>query len=282
MRLIGLDMQGDLWVAVTDQPDTPTTGTVRLVQPLYSFWADPHAALKPADGRTVEIGEGARVVAPVRPDAQVICLGLNYQDHIAEGSFAAEPRPAHPTFFGRWARTLVPGGVPVPVPPFEGSLDWEGEIAVWVGRDLRDVGPDEARASILGLSTFNDLTARTAQKLTSQWTLGKNADRSGPIGPLVTSDEAGDLRDGLGLRTLVNGELVQESTTDLQIFEAGACLALLSRIMTVRTGDILCTGTPSGVGYARTPPWLLHPGDVVEVEADGLGRLTTPIAAPPP
>ncbi|WP_226344546.1 fumarylacetoacetate hydrolase family protein [Agilicoccus flavus] len=122
-----------------------------------------------------------------------------------------------------------------------------------------------------------DLTARIAQKLTSQWILSKNADRSGPIGPLVTADEAGDLRDGLGLRTRVNGETVQESTSDLQIYEAGETVAHISRTFTLHAGDILFTGTPSGVGYARDPEWLLTDGDVVEVEVDRLGVLRTPI-----
>lgn len=109
----------------------------------------------------------------------------------------------------------------MPVPRDENGLDWEGEVAAWVGADLTGVDADEARAAILGYSTFNDLTARIAQKLTSQWILGKNADRSGPIGPLVTADEVGGLRDGLAIRTRVNGQTVQESSTDRQIYEAG-------------------------------------------------------------
>lgn len=282
MKLIGVHLDGQTWVAQTHDAQTPTRGSAALLQPLAEFWADPYGSLQQGSGREIEVGPGtdAEVVPPVLPGAQVLCLGLNYQAHIEEGSFAGRPAADHPTVFGRWARTLVAGGVPVPVPSFEpDGLDWEGEIAAWVGRELCAVSADQARESILGLSTFNDLSARTAQKLTSQWTLGKNADRSGPIGPLVTSDEAGDLRHGLRLRTMVNGEVVQESTTDRQIFEAGDTLSLISRVMTLRPGDILVTGTPSGVGYARTPPRLLGPGDVVDVEADRLGRLTTPVVA---
>lgn len=288
MRLIGLAMGvatdgPDVWVAQTDHADTPTVGHVRLVAPLRAFWESPWDAVAHPDGRVIELGKsaGVTVVPPVLPEARVICVGLNYADHVAEGSYADTEQPDGPTLFGRWTRSLVVGGVSVPVPDDEDGLDWEGEIAAWVGRPLRGVDADEARAAVFGYSTFNDLTARTAQKRTSQWTIGKNADRSGPIGPLVTADEVGDLRDGLRLRTRVNGQVVQDSSTDRQIFEVGQTLAGISKTLTLYPGDLLCTGTPSGVGYARKPQWLLNAGDVVEVVADGLGVLRTPIGPTP-
>lgn len=273
----GTGRTGDeVWVASTQASDTPTTGPATLVAPLRDFWNDPRHALAEPDGREVDVQAGD-LVPPVLPEARVICIGLNYRDHIAEGSFAGQDQAPYPTLFARWTRSLVVGGVPVPVPVDENGLDWEGEVAAWVGADLADVDAEQARAAILGYSTFNDLTARIAQKLTSQWILGKNADRSGPIGPLVTADEVGGLRDGLAIRTRVNGQIVQESSTDRQIYEAGETLALISRTFTLRAGDILCTGTPSGVGYARTPQWLLSDGDTVEVEVERLGVLRTPI-----
>ena len=149
----------------------------------------------------------------------------------------------------------------------------------YVGSTLADAEPDEALAAVVGYSTFNDLSARRAQKLTSQWILGKNADRSGPLGPIVPAAEVGDLRDGLQVRTRVNGTVVQDGRTDEMVYTVGDTLALISRTFTVRPGDLLATGTPSGVGYSRTPPWLLQPGDVVEVEIERLGTLTTPITA---
>lgn len=289
MRIIGV-IQGhnanphteEVWVAAIEGIDAPATGTARLIAPLRTFWADPQAAIAAPDGREVAVGDtgGARVVPPVLPEARVICIGLNYADHIAEGSYADVEHPPYPTLFARWTRSLVAGGVSAPVNANERGLDWEGEIAAWVGTELCNVDADTARAGVLGYSTFNDLTSRIAQKLTSQWILGKNGDRSGPIGPLVTADEVGDLRDGLRLETRVNGETVQSSTTDLQIYEVGATLAHISQTFTLQPGDILCTGTPSGVGYARTPEWLLHPGDVVEVEVERLGVLRTPITGP--
>jgi 2-keto-4-pentenoate hydratase/2-oxohepta-3-ene-1,7-dioic acid hydratase in catechol pathway len=142
-----------------------------------------------------------------------------------------------------------------------------------------DAGPDEALAAVVGYSAFNDLTSRKAQKLTTQWILGKNGDNSGPLGPMVPAAEVGDLRDGLRVRTRVNGEVVQDGRTDEMVYTVGETLSLISHTFTLRPGDLLATGTPSGVGYARTPQWLLHPGDVVEVEVDHLGTLRNTIVA---
>jgi 2-keto-4-pentenoate hydratase/2-oxohepta-3-ene-1,7-dioic acid hydratase in catechol pathway len=137
-----------------------------------------------------------------------------------------------------------------------------------------------ALSAVIGYSTFNDLTARRAQKLTSQWILGKNADRSGPLGPMVPAAEVSDLRDGLRVQTRVNGTLVQDDTTEAMVYTVGDTLAHISRMFTVEPGDLLATGTPSGIGYARNPVWLLQPGDVVEVEVDRLGVLRTVIVGP--
>ena len=164
------------------------------------------------------------------------------------------------------------------------GLDWEGEVAAVLGRPLRHADAQTARAAVLGYAAFDDLTARGTQKLTSQWTVGKNAEGSGPMGDLVTADEVGDLRDGLRLRlrlrTLVDGEVVQDATTADMVFELGDVLAWLSRTMTLHAGDVLVTGTPEGVGYVRTPPRLLGPGNSVRVEVEHIGSVTTPVVAP--
>jgi len=277
MILVGVLIEdGSTWVAETSNADTPTVGLASLVAPLRQFWSDPHLALTMADGRQVQVGAGGLpVLPPVLPEARVICLGLNYEDHIAEGSFKNASRNTYPTIFGRWTRSLAVGGQTVRVPVDERGLDWEGEVAAWVGSDLCEVSADEARAAVLGFSTFNDITARAAQKRTSQFALGKNVDRSGPVGPLVTADVVGDLRDGLDLETRVNGDVVQKSSTANQIYELGDVLSYASRTLTLRVGDIVCTGTPSGVGYAREPEWLLDDGDVVEVSVARLGTLRT-------
>jgi 2-keto-4-pentenoate hydratase/2-oxohepta-3-ene-1,7-dioic acid hydratase in catechol pathway len=246
---------------------------VTVVAGLADFWADAATALaaEPA-GPTVPLAD-VEQVPPVLPDARVICIGLNYLKHVAEGSYSGEGVPPHPTLFARWTQSLTVDGAEVPVPSNEDGIDWEGEIVAYVGRTLVDTDPDEALAAVVGYSTFNDLTSRRAQKLTSQWILGKNGDRSGPLGPLVPAAEVGDLRDGLRVRTRVNGEVVQDGSTDEMVYTVGDTLSLISHTFTLRPGDLLATGTPSGVGYARTPPWLLRPGDVVEVEVERLGVL---------
>jgi 2-keto-4-pentenoate hydratase/2-oxohepta-3-ene-1,7-dioic acid hydratase in catechol pathway len=274
MRIVGIRRSGGAVEAATLSDDG---AWVTVVAGLEEFWADAarHLATDPT-GMTVGADE-VQFVPPVLPGARVICIGLNYLKHVAEGSFSETGVPPHPTLFARWTQSLTVDGAAVPVPADEDGIDWEGEVMAYVGRPLVDAGPEEALAAVVGYSTFNDLTSRRAQKLTSQWILGKNGDNSGPLGPLVPAAEVGDLRDGLRVQTRVNGETVQDGRTDEMVYTVGDTLSLISRTFTLRPGDLLATGTPSGVGYARTPPWLLHPGDVVEVEVDRLGVLTNAV-----
>ncbi len=272
--LVGvLDRQGQTTIALLDEP----AGMLRNLCSVDDFWRDPYAAVNaPATGPSYALaGTGLRPQAP--RDAKVFCVGLNYREHVAEGSYATESPPPFPTLFGRWTASLSVDGVPVRVPPDEDGLDWEGEVVAWVGRVLVDASPEECLEAVFGYSVFNDITARRAQKRTSQWTLGKNVDLSGPLGPLVLAAEVGDLRQGLRLETRVNSTVVQRGNTSDMIFSVGEVLAHISRTTTLRPGDLVATGTPSGVGYARTPPWLLQDGDMVEVEVDKLGLLRTPV-----
>lgn len=246
---------------------------VSVVASLADFWADPTGHLsRPPTGQTLALAD-VELVPPVLPDARVFCIGLNYAEHAAEGSFRDQDLPTYPTLFARWTQSLTVDGAEVPVPSNEEGLDWEGEVVAWVGTPLVDASPETAVQAVIGYSTFNDLTARKAQKLTTQWSLGKNGDRSGPIGPMVPAAEVGDLKDGRRLRTRVNGETVQDASTSQMIYGVGETLSLISHTLSLRPGDLLATGTPSGVGYARTPPQLLQPGDTVEVEVEGLGVL---------
>ncbi|MCV2487768.1 fumarylacetoacetate hydrolase family protein [Geodermatophilus sp. YIM 151500] len=274
MRIVGIRRPGGRGVEVAD---LRADGEVAVLGGLDEFWADPAGALsRPAAGPVLPVAS-VELVPPVLPDARVVCIGLNYLKHVAEGSFREQELPEHPTLFARWTRSLTVGGAEVPVPSGEDGLDWEGEVVAWVGAPLVDADPDAALAAVVGYSTFNDLTSRRAQKLTSQWILGKNGDNSGPLGPMVPAGAVGDLRDGLRVRTRVNGETVQDGRTDEMVYTVGDTLSLVSHTFTLRPGDLLATGTPSGVGYARTPPWLLQPGDVVEVEVERLGVLRNPI-----
>ncbi|GAA3310066.1 fumarylacetoacetate hydrolase family protein [Streptomyces cinereospinus] len=276
----------DVEVAVlSDQGDRVT-----VVASLVDFWADPEGCLsRPPAGPTLAT-TAVEQVPPVLPDARVLCIGLNYLQHVAEGSYRDQELPPYPTLFARWTQSLTVDGAEVPVPSDEDGLDWEGEVVAWVGAPLVDASPEEALAAVVGYSVFNDLTSRRAQKLTSQWTLGKNGDRSGPLGPIVPASEIGDLSQGLRLQTRVNGETMQDARTDQMIYSVGETLSLISRTLTLRPGDLLATGTPAGVGYSRKPPRLLQPGDTVEVEVERLGvvrnhvvrneqRLTAAVAA---
>jgi len=273
VRVVGIARGRGVEVARLPEDDAEVT----VLASLEEFWAAPGAFLTPAAGGELVASASVTFVPPVLPGARVICVGLNYLKHVAEGSFRDEELPPYPTLFGRWTQSLTVNGAQIPVPSGEQGLDWEGEVAAWVGAPLTDASPGEALAAVVGYSVFNDLTCRGAQKLTSQWTLGKNGDRSGPLGPLVPAAEVGDLRDGLRVQTRVNGTTVQDGRTDEMVFAVGETLSLISHTFTLRPGDLLATGTPSGVGYARTPPWLLQPGDVVEVEVDRLGVLRNTI-----
>lgn len=278
MRLVGVRLPGDERTLVA----SITGSTVRVLTELGTFWEDAPSWVARQMTHTSSSDpiqlSSVKLVPPIPPSARVLCIGLNYRSHAAEGSFEV---PEYPTIFGRWTASLTAGDAPAWVPVGEDGLDWEGEVAAYIGERLHDVTPDRARAAVIGYSTFNDLTARRAQKLTTQWTLGKNADGSGPIGPLVTSDEVGDLRDGLGITTTVNDETVQQGNSRDMIFELGEVLALLSRTFTLNPGDVIATGTPEGVGYVRKPPRLLNQGDVVTVEVERLGALTTHIIGRP-
>lgn len=220
--------------------------------------------------------EGLTIVPPVPSGARVFCLGLNYRAHIAE---TGATQPAAPNIFGRWRSTLVGPGAEIPVPPGEVGLDWEAELAAVVGATLLDVDADAAQEAILGYTCFNDVSARTFQKAVPQFTVGKNADGSGPIGPVVvTPDELGDPYD-LAISCRVDGETMQAGSTAQMILRVPETLAYISRCLTLRPGDVLATGTPDGVGFARTPPVLMGPGQTVEVEIEGIGVLSNRIVA---
>jgi 2-keto-4-pentenoate hydratase/2-oxohepta-3-ene-1,7-dioic acid hydratase in catechol pathway len=238
------------------------------------FWANPESALRnPTRYARVALDE-VELVPPVLPSARVICIGLNYAEHAVEGSW--EP-PEYPTVFARWTASLAVDGTPVAVPPGEDGLDWEGELVVAIGRTVTRETAGDVASAVFAYAAFNDLTARRAQKLTSQWTLGKNADNSGPIGDFVTADEVGSIERGLIIETRVNGETVQSDTTASMIFPIGKLLQFLTQTMTLNPGDLIATGTPSGVGYVRNPPRLLHAGDIVDIEIERVGLLSTPV-----
>lgn len=212
---------------------------------------------------------------PIDRPGKIVCLGLNYADHAAEGGHA---RPSYPSFFLRTSSSLVAAGAPIIRPSCSEQLDYEAELVAVVGRRARHVGVDEALEYVAGYSCFNDASVRDYQRKTAQWTIGKNFDGTGAFGPVfVTADELPPGARGLRISTRLNGEYMQDANTADMLFPVAETFALLTECMTLEPGDLVVMGTPAGVGHARRPPvWMKH-GDVVEVEIEGIGVLRNPV-----
>jgi 2-keto-4-pentenoate hydratase/2-oxohepta-3-ene-1,7-dioic acid hydratase in catechol pathway len=219
------------------------------------------------------------VLAPVVPrPGKIICLGLNYYDHAKE---TGRQKPDYPWFFMRSATSLVAHGAPAWCPKASGKFDYEAELAVVIGRRSgRHVPQDDALDLVFGYACFNDMSVRDYQKRTPQWTIGKNFDRTGGFGPaLVTADELPPGAAGLGIRSRLNGTVMQEATTADMLWGVAETIALLTECLTLEPGDVIAMGTPAGVGQSRTPPVWMRGGDRIEVEIDGVGLLVNDIVA---
>jgi 2-keto-4-pentenoate hydratase/2-oxohepta-3-ene-1,7-dioic acid hydratase in catechol pathway len=235
--------------------------------------------MDPADLRRRKVARplgGTRLLAPVpRPRKNIFCMGRNYTEHAAERGAAP---PERPVFFTKPPTSVVGPGAGIVHHPVTQELDYEVELAAVVGQAGRDFGREEALAHVFGYTVLNDVTARDLQKAHQQWFKGKSLDTFCPMGPvLVTADEIPDPQ-ALGIRLRVNGQTRQEASTGQMIFDVATLLATLAAGMTLEPGDILATGTPSGVGAATGA--YLKIGDLVEAEIDGVGCLTNPIVAP--
>ncbi|MEW6583240.1 MAG: fumarylacetoacetate hydrolase family protein [Actinomycetota bacterium] len=215
------------------------------------------------------------LLAPFRP-GKLIGVGLNFRDHAAETG--KEP-PREPLLFAKLPSSVTRPGGPVVRPPYTTELDYEGELAVVIGREARDVPPERALEHVFGYAVMNDVSARDRQREEPQWVRAKGGDTFAPFGPWVTTaDEVGDPQ-ALTIRTWVNGELRQDGSTADMIFSVAELIAWCSASFTLEPGDTITTGTPAGVGVGRTPPWFLSPGDRVRVEIDGLGAIEHPVVA---
>ena len=257
--------------------DARTLGSVRS---LLSEHAHDLGRLHEAAARLAGAGQSVaradvRLGPPVTDPAKILCVGLNYREHASE---ARLDEPAVPLIFAKFPNTLIGDGAPIRLPADHAShVDYEGEVAVVIGRRVYAADEQQALAAVAGWMAFNDVSARDLQTQTSQWTVGKSPDTFGPCGPCLVLDDA--LRDGgLELRTRVNGEVVQHAHTDQMIFSVARIVAFLSRTMTLVPGDIVVTGTPQGVGAHRSPARYLGDGDVVEVTVGG-ERLSNPVVA---
>ncbi|ADU51465.1 Ureidoglycolate lyase [Thermaerobacter marianensis DSM 12885] len=221
--------------------------------------------------------DAVRLLAPIaRPPKNVMAIGLNYRDHVFE--ISGRDVPEHPVVFTKAASAVTGPGDPIYTHPgVTAAVDYEGELAVVIGRRGRGIAPERAREYIFGYMILNDVTARDLQRRTSQWHLGKSLDTFCPTGPYLVHRDAVGWPVELDVRTWVNGELRQEANTRQLIFDIPTLLATLSAGITLEPGDVIATGTPSGVGMGFDPPRFLRPGDVVEVEIAGLGRLMNPV-----
>ena len=216
------------------------------------------------------------LLCPVPRPGKIICIGLNYRAHAIEGGNAI---PDYPAVFMRGPTSLLsPGGAMI-YPECSDKLDYEAELAVITGKTATNVSVADALGFVAGYSCFNDGSVRDYQRKSTQWTMGKNFDGTGGFGPdLVTSDELPAGASGLRLVARLNGEIMQDSNTADMIFNVAMLVSTLSQAMTLEPGDVIATGTPSGVGYARTPPVFMKPGDVCEIEIEGIGTLTNTVA----
>lgn len=247
--------------------DDLTGKVVPMGQDLVSFLAGAPAE----EGAAIPV-EDVELLAPVPRPGKIICVGLNYRDHAAE---TGKPIPTEPVLFAKFANSVVAHGVSVEIPEVAHEVDWEAELGVVIGRTARRVSTDQALDHVAGYVCLNDLSARDLQRSGGQWTRGKAIDDFLPMGPwLATSDDVPDPQD-LTIRCLLNGAVMQESSTSQMIFGVAELVSTISQTVTLEPGDCIATGTPPGIGMAKTPPRFLQPGDVVTVEIDGLGSLTT-------
>ena len=239
--------------------------------------ADIAAILAHTDGTVHYQLDELDLQVPIATPGKILCLGLNYMDHIAEGPFEKQPFPA---IFMRSPTSLVAAHKPILAPRMSNTMDYEAELAVIIGQTCKHLTPDNALDVIAGYSCFNDGSVREYQRHTIQWTMGKNFDQTGPFGPvLVTPDELPPAADGLKIECRLNGQTVQSSTTDMMIFKVVETLVYITEAMTLDAGDIVVMGTPSGVGHGRKPPLWMQDGDVVEVEIEKIGLLSNPVKA---
>jgi acylpyruvate hydrolase len=248
-------------------------------RPLDSIIAEGSAGLEAA-ARVLDRGHVVRLDAvdylpPLAAPGKIICVGLNYRDHAAE---AAMKVPDYPTLFARFPSSLVGHGAALVRPPESDKFDYEGELVAVIGARGRRIEKARALDHVAGYSIFNDGSIRDFQLRTPQWTMGKNFDSTGPFGPVfVTADELPPGAAGLRIETRLNGQVVQSASTADLIFAVASLVSMISVGITLEPGDIIVTGTPSGVGAVRTPPLFMKAGDVCEVEIEKIGTLRNPV-----
>jgi 2-keto-4-pentenoate hydratase/2-oxohepta-3-ene-1,7-dioic acid hydratase in catechol pathway len=216
----------------------------------------------------------ARLHAPINDPGKFICIGLNYRDHAEE---ANQPIPKEPPIFAKWSNAIIDPGEPILRPRGSQQLDWEVELGVVIGRNARFVPRDKALDYVAGYTIINDVSARDFQFIGSQWMTGKIPETFAPVGPYIADRSEIPDPHVLELRLWVNGKQMQSGNTKTFIFDVRYMVSYLSNLMTLSPGDLIATGTPPGVGFARKPPVFLQPGDTCRLEITGLGQIENPV-----
>ena len=261
-HLAWLDMDGrwfqkarEIYEALKEDPEAVTQATAKgwLTRRAEAYW-----------------------LAPVPRPGKVICIGLNYRDHAAESNMAI---PERPVVFSKFSTAVIAPGEAVVLPSTSAQVDYEAELAVVIGRRAKNVSTNSALHCVLGYTAFNDVSARDFQFADGQWQRGKSCDTFAPMGPfIVTPDEIPDPHK-LSIKLRLNGKTMQDSNTDQLIFGVPELIAFLSETITLEPGDVIATGTPPGVGFARKPPVFLKHGDEMEVEIEKIGTLSSQVRA---
>ncbi len=272
MQLVSFEKNGNRGVGVVDGESIVPINDIPNMITLIRMGAEGKAAAQAAlDAKSETISTDTITYLPpvVRP-GKVIALGRNYAAHAKEGG--AEP-PKYPMLFHKTHTSLNGHNCPIVIPEGTNRVDYEAELAVIIGKTCKNVSEADAMEYVYGYATANDVTARDWQRLTSQFTTGKMVDGFGPLGPtLVTADEIDDVQN-LDIKSFHNGQMMQSSNTKMMIFSVAFTIEFISKITTLEPGDVILTGTPEGVGYARKPPVYMQPGDEIVVEVEKVGVL---------
>lgn len=237
---------------------------------------DPDALIRARDNGLLVRSQDAYWFAPVPRPGKLICIGLNYRDHAAESNM---PIPERPVIFSKFSTAVIAPGEPVILPATSTQVDYEAELAVVIGRRAKNVSATRALDYVLGYTAFNDVSARDFQFADGQWQRGKSCDTFAPMGQTIVTTDTITNPHKLSIKLILNGQTMQDSNTDQLIFGVPELIEFLSQSITLEPGDVIATGTPPGVGFARKPPVFLKPGDMMEVQIEGIGGLNNPVVA---
>ncbi|MGS0625832.1 fumarylacetoacetate hydrolase family protein [Ralstonia sp. VS2407] len=272
MRLVSFERNGKATLGVREGDEVRVLGE----ETLESVLASGVNLVEYAHARATQerlVASDLKLLPPLQRPPKIICVGLNFADHTSESKYQ---QPDYPTLFFRVATSLIAHDAPMIRPRVNDSegLDFEGEIAVVLGKGGRHISKADALSHVAGYSVFNDGSVREYQFKTPQWTVGKNFDGTGAFGPdLVTADELPPGVKGLRLETRLNGQVVQTASTDEMVFDVASLISIISEAMTLEAADVIVSGTPSGIGWARNPKLLMRAGDVCEVTVEKIGTL---------